>query len=98
MQAMLSGDFGADFRNFPERLTESPRLMDLMQRLIVTHQQLMVQATEMLKHNHYHLPVSAQRSATAPGPWFTCEAGTRGSTLTPEWRLTSSPILQAMRR
>lgn len=41
VQKMLSGDFGSDFRNFPERLSSNPKLIDLMQKLILVHQQLL---------------------------------------------------------
>ena len=41
MQATLQGDFGTDFKMFPERLTGSPELMDLKAKLSKAYDQLL---------------------------------------------------------
>ena len=54
VQKMLSGDFGSDFRNFPERLSSDPKLIDLMQKLILVHQQLLEVDTQRLPPLRLH--------------------------------------------
>ena len=41
VQATLEGDFGTDFKMFPERLSGSPELMDLKAKLSRAHDQLL---------------------------------------------------------